>query len=119
MCHSLSISGGKGTVIPTFEAREHNGGRFGLITLDSGRDATNAIGPDTLHSLAAALDAADVADVAAVAVTGNRRWFSSGADLGYFTAATQRSEVLDTIRSGHAVFRRLSDSARRPTFAFI
>jgi 3-hydroxyacyl-CoA dehydrogenase/enoyl-CoA hydratase/carnithine racemase len=113
----------KGTVKGSFiqaslQVREHAGLRFGLIILDDGREGTNAFGLPGLRSLAEALDAVEQADVDAVAVTGNRRWFSSGADLDMFRAAGERSQVLDVARLGHDVFRRLGESGR-PTFAFI
>src|SRR3977135_3356630 len=102
----------KGTSIQaSFRVQECAGARFGLITLedDLGSDGTNAIAPAGLQSLAAAIDAAEQSEIAAVAVTGNPRWFSSGADLGMFRAAADRSQVLSMAQGGHEVFRRLTD----------
>src|SRR3954465_10566780 len=119
MTPSLRFSILKGPFIPAiFDVREHGGVRFGLITLDDGRDGTNALGPDALQSIATALDAAAEADIDAIAVTGTRRWFARGADLAQVRQITERSQAHGICRLGHDVFRRLGEGPR-PTFAFI
>src|SRR4051795_7169201 len=96
MTPSLRFSILKGPFIPAiFDVREHGGVRFGLITLDDGRDGTNALAADALQSIASALDAAAEADIDAIAVTGNKRWFASGADLAKVRQITERSEALE------------------------
>src|SRR3954452_24300497 len=119
MTPSLSFSGLKGPFVQaSFGVREHERTRFGLIRLDDGRDGTNAIGRETLEALAAALDDADRAEVSALAVIGNRRWFSSGADLTLLQQTADRTQAIELIRRGHEVFRRFAENGR-PTFAFI
>src|SRR3954452_13071011 len=119
MTPSLRFSILKGPFIPaSFDVREHSGLRFGLVTLDDGRDGTNALGPDALQSIASALDATAEADIDAIALTGNRRWFASGADLAKVRQIAERSQAMEICRLGHEVFRRLG-AAQRPTFAFI
>jgi 3-hydroxyacyl-CoA dehydrogenase/enoyl-CoA hydratase/carnithine racemase len=98
--------------------RERGGVRFGVIVLDDGRGGTNAIGTDTLHALNDALDAAERAEVDAVAVTGTRRWFASGADLSALTQVREREQARAVIALGQHVFRRLADGTG-PTFALI
>jgi 3-hydroxyacyl-CoA dehydrogenase/enoyl-CoA hydratase/carnithine racemase len=91
-----------------------------LITLDNGLDHTrpSTFGPQGLASLNAALDEAFAAAPAAIAVTGKPFIFAVGADLSGVEQIASRDLALAIARTGHDVFRRLTDSAV-PTFAFI
>ncbi|XGP78372.1 3-hydroxyacyl-CoA dehydrogenase NAD-binding domain-containing protein [Actinokineospora auranticolor] len=91
-----------------------------LITIDNGHDHTrpSTFGPQSLVSLNAALDEAFAADPSAIAVTGKPFVFAVGADLSGVEQVATRESALDIARSGHEVFRRLTES-RVPTFAFV
>jgi 3-hydroxyacyl-CoA dehydrogenase/enoyl-CoA hydratase/carnithine racemase len=95
-------------------------GPVALITLDNGLDHTrpSTFGPQGLASLNAALDEAFAAAPAAIAVTGKPFIFAVGADLSGVEQIASRDLALAIARTGHDVFRRLTDSAV-PTFAFI
>jgi 3-hydroxyacyl-CoA dehydrogenase/enoyl-CoA hydratase/carnithine racemase len=95
-------------------------GPVALITLDNGLDHTrpSTFGPQGLVSLNAALDEAFAAEPAAIAVTGKPFIFAVGADLSGVEQIASRDLALAIARTGHDVFRRLTDSAV-PTFAFI
>ncbi len=95
-------------------------GPVALITLDNGLDHTrpSTFGPQGLASLNAALDEAFAASPAAIAVTGKPFIFAVGADLSGVEQIASRDLALAITRTGHDVFRRLTDSAV-PTFAFI
>jgi 3-hydroxyacyl-CoA dehydrogenase/enoyl-CoA hydratase/carnithine racemase len=91
-----------------------------LITLDNGHDHTrpSTFGPQGLVSLNAALDEAFAAEPAAIAVTGKPFIFAVGADLSGVEAISDPSLAREIAETGHAVFRRLTDSTI-PTFAFV
>jgi len=93
-----------------------------LLTMDNGFDHTtpSTWGPQGLANLDAALDAveAHAPAVAAIAVTGKPFIFNVGADLKGVGVITGREQILATGRQGHAVLRRLLDSAV-PTFALV
>ncbi|AIJ24842.1 3-hydroxyacyl-CoA dehydrogenase NAD-binding domain-containing protein [Amycolatopsis methanolica] len=91
-----------------------------LITLDNGHDHTrpSTFGPQGLVSLNAALDEAFAAEPAAIAVTGKPFIFAVGADLSGVEAISDPSLAHEIAETGHAVFRRLTDSSI-PTFAFV
>jgi 3-hydroxyacyl-CoA dehydrogenase/enoyl-CoA hydratase/carnithine racemase len=91
-----------------------------LITLDNGHDHTrpSTFGPQGLVSLNAALDEAFAAEPAAIAVTGKPFIFAVGADLSGVEAISDPSLAREIAETGHAVFRRLTDS-KIPTFAFV
>ncbi|NIH79622.1 3-hydroxyacyl-CoA dehydrogenase NAD-binding domain-containing protein [Amycolatopsis viridis] len=91
-----------------------------LITLDNGHDHTrpSTFGPQGLVSLNAALDEAFAAEPAAIAVTGKPFIFAVGADLSGVEAVSDPALAHEIAETGHAVFRRLTDSAI-PTFAFV
>ena len=91
-----------------------------LITLDNGFDHTkpNSFGPGGLASLDAAISAALEAAPAFIAITGKPYIFCVGADVTGMPRITTREQALEIGRLGHAVFRRLKDSAV-PTFAFV
>jgi 3-hydroxyacyl-CoA dehydrogenase/enoyl-CoA hydratase/carnithine racemase len=99
-------------------------GRAALITLDNGKDHTkpSTFGLGGLASLSAALDQAEAAatagEIVAVAVTGKPFIFAVGADLTGVSHLTDRSQALETGRTGHAVFRRLGELPV-PSFAFV
>jgi len=95
-------------------------GPVALITLDNGLDHTrpSTFGPQGLVSLNAALDEAFAADPAAIAVTGKPFIFAVGADLSGVEQIASRDLALAIARTGHDVFRRLTDSSV-PTFAFV
>jgi 3-hydroxyacyl-CoA dehydrogenase/enoyl-CoA hydratase/carnithine racemase len=97
-------------------------GEIALITLDNGHDHTrpSTFGPGGLASLDAALDAvqARTPAVRAIAVTGKPFIFAVGADLSGVPVIQNREQALELGRTGHRVFRRLTDSAV-PTFAFV
>jgi 3-hydroxyacyl-CoA dehydrogenase/enoyl-CoA hydratase/carnithine racemase len=91
-----------------------------LITLDNGFDhkKPNALGPQGLASLDAAITEALAADPAFVAVTGKPYIFCVGADVTGLHTITDREQALEVGREGHRVFARLKDSTV-PTFAFV
>jgi len=97
-------------------------GQVALLTMDNGLDHTtpSTWGPHGLANLDAALDAveAHAPAVAAIAVTGKPFIFNVGADLKGVGVITGREQILATGRQGHAVLRRLLDSAV-PTFALV
>jgi 3-hydroxyacyl-CoA dehydrogenase/enoyl-CoA hydratase/carnithine racemase len=97
-------------------------GEIALITLDNGHDHTrpSTFGPGGLASLDAALDAVEARTpaVRAIAVTGKPFIFAVGADLSGVPVLQNRDQALELGRTGHRVFRRLSD-ASVPTFAFV
>jgi 3-hydroxyacyl-CoA dehydrogenase/enoyl-CoA hydratase/carnithine racemase len=103
----------RGVRLPTGES-------IALITLDNGADHTKptTFGPQALRNLAAALERAEASDADAIAVTGKPFVFSAGADLQGMRAISTREQALAVLRLGHAVFRRLGESAK-PTFAFV
>jgi 3-hydroxyacyl-CoA dehydrogenase/enoyl-CoA hydratase/carnithine racemase len=91
-----------------------------LITLDNGHDHTrpSTFGPQGLVSLNAALDEAFAAEPAAIAVTGKPFIFAVGADLSGVEAVADPALAREIAETGHAVFRRLTES-KIPTFAFV
>ncbi|TVT47649.1 3-hydroxyacyl-CoA dehydrogenase [Amycolatopsis rhizosphaerae] len=91
-----------------------------LITLDNGHDHTrpSTFGPQGLVSLDSALDEAFAAGPAAIAVTGKPFIFAVGADLSGVEAVSDPALAREIAETGHAVFRRLTDS-EIPTFAFV
>jgi len=91
-----------------------------LITLDNGHDHTrpSTFGPQGLMSLNAALDEAFAAEPAAIAITGKPFIFAVGADLSGVEAISDPALAQGIAETGHAVFRRLTDSTI-PTFAFV
>ncbi|WAL67643.1 3-hydroxyacyl-CoA dehydrogenase NAD-binding domain-containing protein [Amycolatopsis cynarae] len=91
-----------------------------LITLDNGHDHTrpSTFGPQGLVSLGSALDEAFAAGPAAIAVTGKPFIFAVGADLSGVEAVSDPALAREIAETGHAVFRRLTDS-EIPTFAFV
>ncbi|BCB87885.1 3-hydroxyacyl-CoA dehydrogenase NAD-binding domain-containing protein [Phytohabitans suffuscus] len=91
-----------------------------LITLDNGFDhkKPNALGPEGLASLDAAITGALAAGPAFVAVTGKPYIFCVGADVTGLNTITDREQALEIGRLGHRVFARLKDSTV-PTFAFV
>ncbi|GAB3577157.1 3-hydroxyacyl-CoA dehydrogenase NAD-binding domain-containing protein [Amycolatopsis endophytica] len=95
-------------------------GQVALITLDNGHDHTrpSTFGPQGLVSLNAALDEAFAAGPAAIAVTGKPFIFAVGADLSGVEAISDPNLAHEIAETGHAVFRRLTDS-KIPTFAFV
>ncbi|HET6499471.1 MAG TPA: 3-hydroxyacyl-CoA dehydrogenase NAD-binding domain-containing protein [Amycolatopsis sp.] len=95
-------------------------GKVALITLDNGHDHTrpNTFGPQGLVSLNAALDEAFAAEPVAIAVTGKPFIFAVGADLSGVEAISEPALAREIAETGHAVFRRLTESAI-PTFAFV
>jgi 3-hydroxyacyl-CoA dehydrogenase/enoyl-CoA hydratase/carnithine racemase len=97
-------------------------GEIALITLDNGHDHTrpSTFGPGGLASLDAAIDAAlaRTPAVRAIAVTGKPFIFAVGADLSGVPVIQNRDQALELGRTGHRVFRRLTDAAV-PTFAFV
>ncbi|MCC3764867.1 enoyl-CoA hydratase/isomerase family protein [Glycomyces sp. TRM65418] len=97
------------------------GGRAALITLDNGFDHTkpNSFGPAGLKNLWRALDEVEAAeDVKLVAVTGKPFIFLAGADVKLMPKLESREQGLQLAQAGHAVYKRLKDSAV-PTFAFV
>jgi 3-hydroxyacyl-CoA dehydrogenase/enoyl-CoA hydratase/carnithine racemase len=96
-------------------------GTMALITLDNGHDHTkpNTLGPQTLASIDAAIDAAlAVPGVVAIGITGKPFWVAAGADLKGVQVITDREQALEVARVGHRVLGRLGDSAV-PSFAFL
>ncbi|GAA0541166.1 3-hydroxyacyl-CoA dehydrogenase [Saccharopolyspora subtropica] len=95
-------------------------GRLALITIDNGHDHTrpSTFGPGGLASLDAALDEAFAAEPAAIAVTGKPFVFAVGADLSGIGRITEREHAQLIAKTGHDVFRRLTESTI-PTFAFV
>ncbi|ASO21943.1 3-hydroxyacyl-CoA dehydrogenase/enoyl-CoA hydratase/carnithine racemase [Actinoalloteichus hoggarensis] len=95
-------------------------GPIALITIDNGHDHTrpSTLGPQGLISLNEALDTAFAAEPAAIAVTGKPFVFAAGADLSGIGRLTAKEQADWMAETGHAVFRRLIDSAV-PTFAFV
>jgi 3-hydroxyacyl-CoA dehydrogenase/enoyl-CoA hydratase/carnithine racemase len=96
-------------------------GTMALITLDNGHDHTkpNTLGPQTLASIDAAIDAAlALPGVAAIGITGKPFWVAAGADLKGVQVITDREQALEVARVGHRVLGRLGDSAV-PSFAFL
>jgi 3-hydroxyacyl-CoA dehydrogenase/enoyl-CoA hydratase/carnithine racemase len=95
-------------------------GTLALITIDNGHDHTrpSTFGPAGLASLDAALDEAFAAEPAAIAVTGKPFVFAVGADLSGIGELSRREDAFRIGKTGHDVFRRLTDSAI-PTFAFV
>lgn len=96
------------------------GGRAALITLDNGYDHTkpNSMGPAGMRNLWAALDEALESDAKFIAVTGKPFIFLAGADIKLMPMLETRQQGVDMARAGHALYRRLRDSAI-PTFAFV
>ena len=96
-------------------------GTMALITLDNGHDHTkpNTLGPATLASIDAAIDAAlAVPGVAAIGITGKPFWVAAGADLKGVQVITDREQALEVARTGHRVLGRLGGSPV-PSFAFL
>ncbi|KAA5830006.1 3-hydroxyacyl-CoA dehydrogenase [Saccharopolyspora hirsuta] len=95
-------------------------GKLALITIDNGHDHTrpSTFGPGGLESLNAALDEAFAAEPAAIAVTGKPFIFAVGADLSGIGRITEREHAHLIAKTGHDVFRRLTES-KIPTFAFV
>ncbi len=95
-------------------------GKLALITLDNGLDYNrpNTIGPEGLHELNRAIDAALATGADAIGITGKPFIFAAGADLSGVTSVTDSSQAKAFGKLGHDVFRRLGESGR-PTFAFI
>ena len=97
-----------------------DGTRAALLTLDhpGSERRPNAIAPETLDALEAAIAEATSAGVAAILVTGRPGSFAAGSDLGSggsFDRGLSGSEVSD---GGRRVFCMLMDS-QIPTFACI
>ena len=101
-----------------------SGGTLALITLDNGRDHTrpNTLGPRTLQSLGAVLDAqrerATAGEIQAVAVTGKPYIFAAGADLSKVSTLATRENALLMAQLGHHVLGKFS-SLGVPSFAFV
>lgn len=95
-------------------------GKLALITIDNGHDHTrpSTFGPAGLVSLNSALDEAFAAEPAAIAVTGKPFVFAAGADLSGVSRIKSQDEAHQIAKTGHDVFRRLTDS-KIPTFAFV
>ena len=95
-------------------------GKLALITIDNGHDHTkpSTFGPGGLTSLNTALDEAFAAEPAAIAVTGKPFVFAVGADLSGIGQISQREHAHQVAKTGHDVFRRLTESTI-PTFAFV
>ncbi|MDR7303176.1 3-hydroxyacyl-CoA dehydrogenase NAD-binding domain-containing protein [Haloactinomyces albus] len=95
-------------------------GRVALITIDNGYDHNrpSTFGPGGLASLNAALDEAFDAAPAAIAVTGKPFVFAVGADLSGVGEISERDQAHYVAKTGHDVFRRLTESTI-PTFALV
>jgi enoyl-CoA hydratase len=92
-------------------------GAVGVITLNR-PEALNAISPDILDGIDAALDAAAADDVRAVVLTGaGDKAFSAGADIGAMREATPEQARAFAGR-GHAVAAHL-ESFSRPVIAAV
>ncbi|WP_335986866.1 3-hydroxyacyl-CoA dehydrogenase NAD-binding domain-containing protein [Glycomyces sp. MUSA5-2] len=97
------------------------GGKAAIITLDNGYDHTkpSSFGPGGLKSLWRALDTVEAEDgVKLVAVTGKPFIFLAGADIKLMPSLETREQGLALAQAGHALYKRLKDSAV-PTFAFV
>lgn len=84
-------------------------GVVGTITL--GRPPVNAIDPEFVTAMHAALDAAQSAAPTALVIRSTQKCFCAGADLsmigGFFDAANGTALMEDYVRSLHALFDRL------------
>jgi 3-hydroxyacyl-CoA dehydrogenase/enoyl-CoA hydratase/carnithine racemase len=97
------------------------GGKAAIITLDNGFDHTkpSSFGPGGLKSLWRAIDAVEAEDgVKLIAVTGKPFIFLAGADIKLMPSLETREQGLALAQAGHALYKRLKDSAV-PTFAFV
>ncbi|MDA1360790.1 3-hydroxyacyl-CoA dehydrogenase NAD-binding domain-containing protein [Glycomyces luteolus] len=97
------------------------GGKAALITLDNGYDHTkpSSFGPGGLKNLWRALDEVEAEDgVKLIAVTGKPFIFLAGADIKLMPSLESREQGLMLAQAGHALYKRLKDSAV-PTFAFV
>ncbi|MEU5873652.1 3-hydroxyacyl-CoA dehydrogenase NAD-binding domain-containing protein [Glycomyces sp. NPDC047369] len=97
------------------------GGKAAIITLDNGYDHTkpSSFGPGGLKSLWRALDTVEAEEgVKLVAVTGKPFIFLAGADIKLMPSLETREQGLALAQAGHALYKRLKDSAV-PTFAFV
>ncbi|GAA2304332.1 3-hydroxyacyl-CoA dehydrogenase NAD-binding domain-containing protein [Glycomyces scopariae] len=97
------------------------GGKAAIITLDNGYDHTkpSSFGPGGLKSLWRALDTVEAEEgVKLVAVTGKPFIFLAGADIKLMPSLESREQGLALAQAGHALYKRLKDSAV-PTFAFV
>ncbi len=95
-------------------------GKVALVTIDNGHDHNrpSTFGPGGLASLDAALDEAFAAGPTAIAVTGKPFVFAVGADLTGAAQIAEREHAHHVARTGHDVFRRLTESTI-PTFALV
>ena len=91
-----------------------------LITIDNGFDHTkpSTFGPQSLQSLAAAIDEAIAAKPAAIAITGKPFIFAVGADLSGVPSVTSRELAMEIAKAGHDTFAKLIETDI-PTFAFV
>jgi enoyl-CoA hydratase len=82
------------------------------ITLD--HPPTNALDPQTLHELEAAVDAflADASCRVAIIASANRAIFSTGADLPVYAAMSGQDEITGYIRRGQALMRKITASPK-------
>ncbi|GAA1666999.1 3-hydroxyacyl-CoA dehydrogenase NAD-binding domain-containing protein [Glycomyces endophyticus] len=97
------------------------GGKAAIITLDNGYDHTkpSSFGPGGLKSLWRAIDRVEAEDdVKLIAVTGKPFIFLAGADIKLMPSLETREQGLALAQAGHALYKRLKDSAV-PTFAFV
>jgi 3-hydroxyacyl-CoA dehydrogenase/enoyl-CoA hydratase/carnithine racemase len=97
------------------------GGKAAIVTLDNGYDHTkpNSFGPGGLKNLWNALDEVEAEDdVKLIAVTGKPFIFLAGADIKMMPLLETREQGLAMAQAGHALYRRIKDSAV-PTFAFV
>ncbi len=75
-----------------------------MITMDDGK--VNALGPDMLAAINAALDQAEGEDAGAVVIAGNARVFSGGFDLKVFTSGDVQASI-DMLKGGFELSHRL------------
>jgi len=96
-------------------------GKFGLITVDNGRDHTrpSTFGPQGLQSLDRAIDEAIATPgLVGIGVTGNPFIFAVGADLSAIGMVNDAAIIEQFAQLGHNVFRKLGETSL-PTFAFV
>ncbi|MFB9662005.1 3-hydroxyacyl-CoA dehydrogenase NAD-binding domain-containing protein [Glycomyces mayteni] len=97
------------------------GGKAAIITLDNGYDHTkpSSFGPGGLKALWRAIDEVEAEEgVKLIAVTGKPFIFLAGADIKLMPSLETREQGLALAQAGHALYKRLKDSAV-PTFAFV
>ncbi len=78
--------------------------QIAVITMDDGK--VNALGPDMLAALNAALDRAESEDAGAVVIAGNDRVFSGGFDLKVFRSGDVQASI-DMLKAGFELSHRL------------